>query len=79
MVPMVQTADTVDSAQLQSFQVVDTSFVAQRQFLMVQTVRLTIDIAQLLYTVIDVPIVQVEQVHFPVVAQCQSPWSKLFV
>ena len=29
---------------------------------MVQTVRLTIDIAQLLYTVIDVPIVQVVQV-----------------
>ena len=30
---------------------------------MVQTVRLTIDIAQLLYTVIDVPVVQDERVH----------------
>ena len=28
---------------------------------MVQTVRLTIDIAQLLYTVIDVPVVQDER------------------
>ena len=37
MVPMVQTAETVESPQLQSFQVVDTSFVAQRQFLVVQT------------------------------------------
>ena len=57
-VPMVQTAETVDSPQLQSFQVVDTSFMAQRQFLMVQTVRRTIDIEQLLYTVIDVPVVR---------------------
>ena len=85
MVPMVQTADTVESPQLallcrsQLYQVICTPFVAQRQFLMVQTVRLTIDIAQLLYTVIDVPVVQVEQVHFPLVAECQILWSRLFV
>ena len=47
--PVVQTAETVDSPQLQSIQVVDTSFAAQRQSLMVQTVRQTIDILQLLY------------------------------
>ena len=70
---------TVDSPQLQFIQVVDISFVAQRQSLMVQTVRRTTDAPQLLYTVIDVPAVQVEQVHFPVVAQRQVPWSKLFV
>ena len=32
-------------------------------------------IHQLLYKVVDVPVVQVVQVHFPVVAQRQSPWS----
>ena len=32
-------------------------------------------IPQLLYKVVDVPVVQVVQVHFPVVAQRQSPWS----
>ena len=37
---------------------------------MVQTVRLTIDIAQLLYTVIDVPIVQVVQVPLCLVFAC---------
>ena len=32
-------------------------------------------IPQLLYKVVDVPVVQVVQVHFPVVAQRESPWS----
>ena len=50
--------ETVESPQLQSFQVVDISFAAQRQSLMVQTVRRTIDIPQLLYMVIDVPVVR---------------------
>ena len=63
MVPMFQTAETVESPQLQSFQVVDISFAAQRPSLMVQTVRRTIDIHQLPYTVIDVPVVQAEQVQ----------------
>ena len=54
--------ETVESPQLQSFQVVDISFAAQRQSLMVQTVRRTTDIPQLLYTVIDVPVVQVGRV-----------------
>ena len=40
---------------------------------MVQTVRLTMDIPQLLNTVADVPVVQVEQVHFPVVTQRPIP------
>ena len=35
---------TVEIPQLQSFQVVDISFAAQRQSLMVQTVRQTVDI-----------------------------------
>ena len=43
---MVQTAETVDSPQLQSIQVLDISFVAQRQFPMVQTVRRTIFFVQ---------------------------------
>ena len=50
--------ETVESPQLQSFQVVDTSFAAQRQSLMVQTVRRTIEIPQLLYMVIDVLVVR---------------------
>ena len=97
MVPMVQTSETVESPQLQSIHVVDISFVAQRQFRMVQTVRrtfhfpvaahggrcpccagragslprrgeeagsmvqtvrVTMDIPQLLYTVADVPVVR---------------------
>ena len=62
MVPHVQTAETVESPQLQSFQVVDISFAAQRQSLMVQTVRQTIDFLQLLYKVVDVPVVQVVQI-----------------
>ena len=33
---------------------------------MVPPCRKTIEISQLQYTVIDVPVVQVEQVHFPV-------------
>ena len=37
---------------------VDIPFVAQRQFPMVQTVRRTIDIHQLLNTVADVPVVR---------------------
>ena len=45
---------------------------------MVQTVRRTMDIPQLLHTILDVPVV-VEQVHFPVVAQRQVPRSKPFV
>ena len=46
----------VDSPQLQSVLVVDISFVAQRQSLMVQTVRQTINFLQLLYKVVDVPV-----------------------
>ena len=42
-------------------QVVYISFVTQRQSLMVQTVRRTTDIPQLPHTVIDVPVVQVQQ------------------
>ena len=57
-VPMFQTPETVESPQLQSIQVVDISFVAQRQFLMVQTVRRTTDILQLLNTAADVPVVR---------------------
>ena len=49
---------------------------SHRQFPMVIE---TIDILELLYTVIDVPVVRVEQVLFPVVAQRQVPWSKLLV
>ena len=41
--------------------------------------RKTIEISQLQYTMADVSVVQVVQVLFPVVAQRQSPWSKLFV
>ena len=47
---------------------VDIPFVAQRQFPMVQTVRRTIVLPQLLFTVIDVPVVQVVQVYFHVAA-----------
>ena len=57
-----------------SSQVVDYSFVLRRQLSMVPPCRKTIEISQLQYTVIDVV-----QVHFTVVAQRQSPWSKLFV
>ena len=46
-------------------QVVHLPVVAQRQFPMVQTVRRTIYIPQLLITVIDVPVVQVVQVFTP--------------
>ena len=44
---MVQTAETVESPQLQSIQVVDISFVAQRQFPMVQTSQLNTEVHQL--------------------------------
>ena len=44
---MVQTAETVESPQLQSMQVVDISFVAQMQFTMVQTSQLTTEVPQL--------------------------------
>ena len=60
--PMVQTADTAESPQLQSFQVVDISFAAQRKSLMVQTVRRTMLFPQfVLDKVIVVPVVQVER------------------
>ena len=36
-------------------------------------------IPQLLHIVVDALVVQVEQVHFSVVAQWKVPWSKLFV
>ena len=52
--------DSYVASQLQSTQVVVISFAAQWQSLMVQSFRRTIDILQLLYTVIDVPVVQVE-------------------
>ena len=54
---MLDTMAVID----QKDQVVDISFVAQRQSLMVQTVRLTMDIPQLLNTVADVPVAQVQQ------------------
>ena len=44
---MVQTAETVESPQLQSIQVVDISFFAKRQFSMVQTSQLTTVVPQL--------------------------------
>ena len=89
MVPMVRLQKTVESPQLQSFQVVCFSFAAQRQCLMVQTLCQTIDIPQLLNTVADVPVVRsyrfsradkvvdVPVVHdradFPVVVQMPLP------
>ena len=72
MVPMVRLQKTVESPQLQSFQVVDISFAAQRQSLMVQTVCLTIDIHQLLYKVVDIPVVH-DRADFPVVVQMPFP------
>ena len=72
MVPMVRLQKTVESPQLQSFQVVDISFAAQRQSLMVQTVCLTIDVHQLLYKVVDIPVVH-DRADFPVVAQRPFP------
>ena len=66
MVHIVQTANTAESPQLQSFQVVDISFAAQRQSLMIQTVRQTIGFLQLLYKVVDVPVAG--RADFPVVA-----------
>ena len=44
---------------------------------MVPTCRKTVEISQLQHTVIDVPVVQVVQVHFPVVTQRPFPWSSL--
>ena len=44
---MVQTGETVESPQLQSIQVVDISFIAKRQFSMVQTSQLTTEVPQL--------------------------------
>ena len=58
MVPMVQTAETVESPQLQSIQDVDISFVAQRQFSMVRTSQLTTPVA-VRFQVVDAPVVQV--------------------
>ena len=40
---------TAEIPQLQSVQVVDTSFVAQRQILMVQTIQLIIEIPQFVF------------------------------
>ena len=50
----------------------------RRVFPMVQTVRLTLDSPVASHGGRR-PCLQVEQVHFPVVAQRQVPWSKLFV
>ena len=68
-----QTAKTVESPQLQ-FQVVDISFAAQTRSLMVQTVRQTKTIAvhQLLYKVVDIPVVH-DRADFPVVVQRSFP------
>ena len=44
VVPMVQTADTVDPPQLQSFLVVDILFVPRRQIPMVQAIQQTTEI-----------------------------------
>ena len=73
---MVQTAETVDSPQLQSIQVVDISFVAQRQFPMVQTIQQTIELSLSFVFGGRCPCLQV---HFPVVVQRQIPWSRLSV
>ena len=79
MVPMVQTAETVESPQLQAIQVVDISFVAQWQFLMVHTVRRTIDIHQLLNTVADVPVVRSYRSLTSLSWRgCRFPWSLSF-
>ena len=60
-----------------SVQVVDFPFVPQRQLSMVPPCRKTIEISQLQYSVIDVPVMQVEQVHFHVVTQRPIPWTSL--
>ena len=52
--------------------VVDIPAVAQRQSLMVQTVCLTIDIPQLLYKVVDIPVVH-DRADFPVMVQMPFP------
>ena len=52
---------TVEIPQLQFIEVVDYPFVLQRQLSMVPPCRKTTEISQLQYTVIDVPVVQVEQ------------------
>ena len=49
----------------------------RREFPMVQTVRRTKNIPQLLITVIDVLVVQVVQVFIPVAALRLFPWSRL--
>ena len=81
IVPMFRLQITAESPQLQSVQVVDILFVPQRQIPMVQAIRQTTVIPQLLFDFRwSMPfVVQVEQVHFPVVAQRQVPWSKLLV
>ena len=64
-------------------QVVHPPVVAQRQSPMVQTVRRTICIPQMLITVIDDPVMQVVQVFipvaalrlFPMVQTAVGPWS----
>ena len=62
MVPMFQTAETVESPQLQSIQVVDISFVAQRQFLMVQTIQqIIVTFHCRSYLVVDVPVMRAVQ------------------
>ena len=58
---MVHTAETVDSPQLQSVLVVDISFVAQRQFPMVLTFQLIIEIPLRTYLVVDVPVMRAVQ------------------
>ena len=61
-----------------SSQVVDCSFVLQRQLSMVPHCRKTIEISQLLYTVIDVPVVQSSRI-FPRRGAVAVSWSRLFV
>ena len=81
-IPMVRPVwRTLEISQLQSVQVVDISFVPQRQIPVVQAIQQTTEIPQLLFDFWwSMPfVVQVEQVHFPVVAQRHVAWSKLFV
>ena len=61
-----------------SSQVVDYSFVLQRQLSMVPPCRKTIEISQLQYTVIDVPVVRSSRI-FPRRGAVAVLWSRLFV
>ena len=75
----VQTAQTVESPQLQSIQVVDISFEVQRQSLTVQTFRQTIDFLQLLYKVVDVSVSRSSRFSSPSWRRGCFLWSRPLV